>query len=124
MRLVLDTNVLISAIVWEGEAHRLLRSLTQAQIPVFLSNHILEEVERVLARDIGWSVADIEEAIARLLFIMTLVKPQHTHHVIAADPADDNIIDCAVEAAASHIVSYDKHLLTLKEYNGIEIITP
>ena len=124
MRLVLDTNVLISATAWEGEAHRLLRALVHARIPLFSSDHILEEFERVLGRDIGWTTLDIEEAMAHIKFITNVVKPRRVHHVILADPADDNVIDCAVEAAASHIVSYDKHLLALKEYGLIAIITP
>ncbi len=124
MRLVLDTNVLISATAWEGEAHRLLQALVHANIPLFLSDYILKEFERVLGRDIGWTTAEIEEAVTSIKFITHVVKPRRIHHIIPADPADDNIIDCAVEAAASHIVSYDKHLLALNQYQGISIITP
>jgi putative PIN family toxin of toxin-antitoxin system len=86
---------------------------------------LLLEFRRILQTKLHFSDDQITDAIADLLTILSLVKISHTIQEIASDPADNIVLECAVAAKATHIITGDsRHLLPLKQYQGIAIVTP
>ncbi|MBI5066409.1 putative toxin-antitoxin system toxin component, PIN family [Candidatus Woesearchaeota archaeon] len=125
MRIVFDTNVLISATQWDGSvAQKLLFNLINADHNIFSSPDILAEYQKVLKRDLEYTEEDLFSIMEKVLSFLTKVEPTKKLNVIEEDPSDDRIIECALEAEAEFIISYDKHLLKLKEYKEIKIVTP
>lgn len=129
MKVVLDTNVLISATFWNGDSNKILEKVEQKEIEMVISKGILEEFAGVLGyKEIQEKVRDknleMKRTIEKVASISTIVEPRHEFKVIKDDPDDDKFLDCAVEGKAEFIVSQNKHLLKLKEFKGIKIVTP
>ncbi len=125
MRIVFDTNVLISATQWDGSvAQKLLFKLINTEHNIFSSPDILAEYQKVLKRDFEYTDVELVSIMEKVLSFVTKVEPTKRLNVLKEDPSDDRIIECASEAEAEFIISYDKHLLKLKEYEEIKIITP
>lgn len=129
MRVVLDTNVLISATFWDGDSNRILEKVEQKEIEMVVSKEILEEFAGVLGyKEIQEKVRDknleMKRTVEKVASISTIVEPRHKFKAIKDDPDDDKFLDCAVEAKVEFIVSQNKHLLKLKEFKGIKIVTP
>ena len=125
LKVVFDTNVYISAILTSGTPRAaLLESFRREGIEVLISEPILLEIERILRLKIRRSYS---EAMAILMAIRentTLISPESTLAVIEADETDNRIIECAIKGSAQYVVSGDRHILSLKEYQGIRIISP
>jgi uncharacterized protein len=123
MRIVLDTNILISAIGWGGKTGKILEFCIEKKLNLFLSNKILFEVNKVLSRKKFDKIESKhkKEFILFLKEISTIVKPQKKVN-ICRDINDNMFIETAIEANANFIISGDEDLLSLKIYNGIEII--
>ncbi|MBU2495388.1 MAG: putative toxin-antitoxin system toxin component, PIN family [Candidatus Omnitrophota bacterium] len=123
-RVVLDTNVIISGL-WNGPPRKIVDNWQEGEIQVIVSQEILTEYLRVLAR---FNLPPETEDDFLLLFIdparTVFVKPPHTALVIKEDPADNKFLSCALEGKADYIVSGDHHLLQLSCYKMIPIITP
>lgn len=124
IRAVLDTNVVISALIFEGAATALVPAWQRHAFALLVSASLLGEYIRVLhypkfqlSRD---AIGDLVER--ELLPFITSVKVKTTPRVITADPADDHVLACAVAGRADVIVSGDHHLLDLKQYRGIPVI--
>ena len=130
VRIVLDTNVVLSALLWRGTPYRLLYAVRQQeQVELFTSIALLEELAEVLLRPTAAKrLASIgrapREVLADFVDAATLVTPLTVPAVIAADPDDDQVIAAAVTAAADLIVSGDRHLLALGTHGTIRIVTP
>jgi uncharacterized protein len=128
-RVVLDTNVYISALLWTGISHRLLHLAETGDLTLVTTPAIMEELRDVLSRPkfrlrirtLQSSVAELMEA---LLSIVEVVQDLPIEPVVKRDPDDDKISACAAVAQADWIVSGDDHLLSLKRYKGIPIVTP
>jgi uncharacterized protein len=125
MRIVLDTNILISAIGWGGKPNTILKLCIEKKLNLFLSNQILFEVNKVLSRKKfnNIELKHKKEFIIFLREISTIVKPS-TKVNICRDINDNMFIETAIEANANFIISGDEDLLSLKKYNNIEIINP
>jgi putative PIN family toxin of toxin-antitoxin system len=122
---VFDTNVLISATLWEGSvAQKFLFKCIKENIQIFSSQKIIEEYKEILARDFDYIEYEIGEILEKVLQFVTLVTPIKKIDIVKEDADDNKIIECAVESDAEYIISYDKHLLKLKVYLGIKIIRP
>lgn len=131
MRVVLDTNTLVSGIVSSGGPPRRLLDGARAQaFEWYSSTMLLAELLDVLSRDkfamrlrtAGLTPQDIVVALRRLAI---LVEPGDVPRVIAADPDDDHVLACAVAARADLVVSGDRHLLELgSNFQGIRIASP
>ena len=127
MRLVADTNSVISGLLWNGPPARLIDSAVERRITLFSSLPLLVELENVLSRDKfirqlkkrGVSVEEIFEGYAALVEIVT---PVTIAPVIARDPDDDVVLATAIAAKAEFIVSGDAHLLDLRDHAGIKIL--
>ena len=126
MKVVLDTNVIISGLGWPGRERELLLMAASNRFELILSFDIVKEVIEVLQRGKfrGLDSKKILRFINILIEISTVVVPKKHHEVIEGDPDDNKILDCAVEAKADYIVSGDNHLLKLKKYRVVKIIRP
>lgn len=129
-RVVLDTNVLISAsIAAQGFSAAILLAARRQRIRLIVSPYIIEEYSTVIRRPhIARKYSGIEERVDTLIrFLNTraiAIEPQTIAHVVPDDPKDDAILACAVEGMAQYIVTADEHLLRLGRCGGIAILTP
>ena len=125
MKFTLDTNFLVSATQWDHSvAHKLLEKFIRENHELFTTKEILEEFEEILKRDFKYSNEESRNIIERVLQFLTLVTPTEKVIIVKEDPDDNKIIECAIESNSEYILSYDKHLLKLKEYQGIKIVKP
>ncbi len=123
MRIVVDTNVLVSALGWEGNEYILMKKVFAGEVELFSSPEILQEFQKVSRRPrFGFSEDDIEEFTVALLEISTLVMPEKKLKTIKKDPSDNMFLECALEAKADFLVSGDEHLLRLKNLDDIRIV--
>ena len=129
MILVPDTNIYISSIISpKGQAGMLTRAWKEGRVKLALSEDILAEVEEVLGYDRikkhhQWTQQRIASYLTQLRAGATVVNAPAIS-VVEADPTDDKFLACAVKAKADAVVTGDKkHLLPLKVYRGIPIIT-
>jgi putative PIN family toxin of toxin-antitoxin system len=129
LRVVLDTNILISAaIVPEGPSAGTLAAWAAGSFELALSAAILTELSRVLrypriARRLNWSPDDEQTFMAPLLQPELQVSPVR-EITVCRDPADNRVLEAAVAGQADYIVSGDLDLLALGEFEGIPIVTP
>ncbi|MFP3871263.1 MAG: putative toxin-antitoxin system toxin component, PIN family [Candidatus Aenigmatarchaeota archaeon] len=129
-RVVLDTNVLISGIFWEGKPAEIIRKAEDEKIEVVISDQILEELEGVLKRPyfgnnfdcIGKKIREI--SIKFIEIFEGPIEPDESLDVIEKDQSDNRILECAVEGDAEFIISGDKHLLELEEFREMKILEP
>lgn len=129
MKIVVDTNVLISATFWAGDSNRVIEKIEHKELELIISPSLLEEFRNVLGyKEIQDKIRtknlEMKRTIEKIASISTIVEPQLHFHEIKDDPDDDKVLDCAVEGKAEFILSQDKHLLKLKEFKGIRIIPP
>ena len=120
---VLDTNIYISATFWSGKPYLVIQKAVNQEIITFISQSIIAELRRVLSRDFSIQKEDIDDVIESVLFFTHSIKPKEAVSVIKEDPSDNRILECALACKAEFIVTHDKHLLKLKKYKGIKIIT-
>src|SRR5947209_3783 len=113
MRLVADTNVIISALVFGGPPQKVLDLAAGGIVTLCFSRFIQEEAERVLKEKFGWKRDEINRHLGFLLSWGICVTPHSVLTVIHDDPDDNHILECAVAAHADVIVSGDRHLLRL-----------
>ncbi|MFM9879397.1 MAG: putative toxin-antitoxin system toxin component, PIN family [Burkholderiaceae bacterium] len=127
MRLVLDTNVVASALLWGGVPRLLLQAGREKRIELFTSTAILAELTDILGRrkfgkKIAASALTIDQIVDRYAALADLVRPAPTPR-IAPDPDDDVVIGTALAAKADLIVTGDKALLSVAEYQGVRLVT-
>jgi putative PIN family toxin of toxin-antitoxin system len=129
-RVVLDTNILISATLAEhGFSAKIFRAARHQKIRVIISEYILTEYSNVMRRPhIAKKYRGIDlqvDAVIRFLNVRaTIVAPHKIEPIIPADPKDGAILACAIQGNAKYIVSGDEHLLQLGSYRGIKILSP
>ena len=122
---VFDTNVLLSAIGWKGNPFRCLELARAGTVEVVTCQEILDELTDKLESRLAQSSDVITETLSDLLTALRVVSITGGLKEIVADPDDDKVLECAVVANATHIVSGDrKHLLPLDSYRGIRVLSP
>jgi len=122
VRVVLDTNILISAFVFPGGApEEVVRAALEQRIEMVTSPTLLAEFARVLAAKFGWDDAHVEEAVALVARNAVVVRPTTSVRVVRDDPADDRVLEAAAAGRADAIVSGDRHLLRLGVWEGITV---
>lgn len=120
-RLVLDTNVLISAYGFGGKPAELMRAIIGGEHVLITSPALLTEFADKLYSVLGYDDDHVRAAVQQLARLAEIVRPDATLRVIADEP-DDRVLECAVEGRAEVIVSGDHHLLDLGEYGGVPIV--
>ena len=130
MRLVLDTNIVASGLLWDGTPARLIDAAQTGAIEIYTSRILLAELTRILkrakfAKVIAASGVGIDGLVLGYAELATPVEPVPIPPTILAlaDPDDDHVLACALAADAELIVSGDQHLLGLGAFKDIEIIT-
>lgn len=124
MRIVVDTNVIISALVFGGLPRRILDLAAEGIYQLYCSEFIRNEVERVLEEKFAWSREQICSRTEVVFSWATMVRPSMLLASVKDDPDDDRILECAIEAKADAIISGDHHLLHLGSFQNIPIQTP
>ena len=124
MNIVLDTNVLVSGVFWKGNESIVLASCLSKDISNFISPSIIDEFDRVLHYDkFQFNPVEIQHALETILSCSRVILPQVKIDIVNDDPADNKILECAIAANASYIVSGDHHLLQLESYKQINIVS-
>ena len=124
MRVVPDTNVLVSAIVFGGLPGRLVEIAAQGHIQLILSPPLIEELREVLRRKFGFSDAATYQAVTLVRRISIVVEPQREVTIVREDPEDNRVLEAARAGDADIIVSGDHHLLGLKRFGTTPIMNP
>ena len=124
MRVVLDTNVIVSALVFGGLPRQILELAEAGWWRFCYSEDIQAEVRRVLEEKFAWSKPKLDEILPILWMTGDLVVPKLQVQVVKEDPDDDRILECAIAANAKLLISGDRHLLKLRSYRSILIVTP
>lgn len=128
VRVVIDTNVLVSGLLWQGTPGELVDRVYAREIELVTSATLFAELEDVLTRPkflaklvaIGSSSQELLDVVRQA---SVMVSVGNVEPVIADDPDDDHVLACAVAGQAAVIVSGDHHLLDLSSYRDIRILT-
>jgi putative PIN family toxin of toxin-antitoxin system len=123
-KVVLDTNILVSALGWQGNPHKLLQKVIDGKVILFISNEQFEELAKVLDYP-KFNFSEEEKARFKALTsgVAVLVRPTRKLDIIKKDPSDNLILECALVSNADFIVSGDKHLLVLATFKGAKIVS-
>ena len=126
MRVVLDTNAVVSALLFSGVSSKLVSLWQNGLITPLLSRAILDEYLRVLSYPkFELSEEEIKELIQEeILPFAEVVRPKRRLRVVRRDPADNKFLECAVAGKAGVIISGDKDLLSLGRYRRVRIQSP
>ena len=123
MRVVLDTNILVSALLWRGTPHRCLLAVQAGLADLVVSPPILDELRVVLMTKFQFTVPDADEAVKLIRAAADMVEISGQLRVVADDPDDDKFVETARTGRAEIIVSGDRHLLALGSGAGVPVIT-
>ena len=129
-RIVLDSTVLVSAFLTaNGAADAVIHRARDGSVLVYASDAILDETQKVLAyprlvQQYRYTPQDVQAFCDRVRAAVILVSPLPPFPTICRDPEDDMVLACARAAAVQYLVTRDKDLLVLQQYEGIAIITP
>ena len=123
MRVVLDTNVIVSGLNFPGNERIVLDLARRGRFEGYLSPFILQETVGVLERKFGWEGEPLDRVLVTLRNRATLLDPDRIPPVIEGNEADNHILACAVEASADYLVTGDRrHLLPLERIMGVQIV--
>jgi putative PIN family toxin of toxin-antitoxin system len=129
VRIVVDTNVIVSAFLWGGTPRRILDAVEEQRIELFTSRALIAELEDVLSRE--KFAAQLRRTrftsaflLARYTQLATLLTPVEITVAELRDPDDAHVLACALTARAEAIVSGDADLHALGSYQGITVLSP
>jgi uncharacterized protein len=123
LRVVIDTNVVVSALNFGGNPKIVLELARKNGIQNFTSPFIIDEVEKVLKQKFSWQMELVWEVLTDFKNFSHIVNPPETLAAISYPP-DNRILERAVAGRADYLISGDHHLTDLKAYNQIRIVTP
>lgn len=129
MRVVLDTNVIISAFLWQKSLKPIYSAVRQGKITPCFNQATWQELQRALLyKKLAEQLAKVNikpEDITKLLVSRSRFSISRSKTtVIKDDPSDNYFIDCVLSSRASLVVSGDRHLLQLKKFRGVEVVSP
>lgn len=125
MRVILDTNVLVSGIFWSGPPFKILELWRDRKVRLITSPEIIVEYQRV-AMELAekFQTVSIEPLLSLIVASSEIYIPPDLPSQVCKDPDDDKFIACAIASGADFIVSGDKNLLAASGYKGVNIIKP
>jgi len=129
LRVVIDTNVLISGFISrESYPAKLVDGWVEKRFDPVVSEEIIREYREVLTRDRFSALGSVEERLKLLDALLSfehvvLVNPRERICMVKDDPGDDIFLECATAGECEFIISGDQHLLKLKQYKNIKVIT-
>lgn len=125
MKIVLDTNVLVSGIFFSGPPLEILKAWRERKIQLLLSDEVLDEYRRVAA-ELGtqFPAIDISSLLDLITVYSNIIEPVTLPEPVCTDPDDDKFIACAIAGKSGIIVSGDKQLLKVDGYRKIRVIKP
>lgn len=126
-RVVLDTKVWASAVVWGGRPARIVHLAEKGRIQILTSPDVLGEISRVLEYPRLKTILDGANArkdtvLTKIAEISHVVESRHSTRLIKEDPSDNRILDCAIEGKADYMISGDRHLLQLGKFGPVRIV--
>jgi putative PIN family toxin of toxin-antitoxin system len=123
MKVFFDTNVYVAEALLGDAAARMLEASSRASWRIFISSHVLDEIERVLVERLGFArrFGFLTRRRARRRAI--LVEPASSRHRVPKDPDDSPILQAALAAGADFLVTNDADLLALSPYEGLRILS-
>lgn len=125
MRIVCDTNVVVSGILFGGHSRTILMAVAQGRVEAFTSPSLLHELREVLQRrKFRLNPEQVETVMELVRESFTCVTSGAAFSVIADDPDDDRVLEAAYASHASVIVSGDRHLLTLGTWRSVRVLAP
>lgn len=129
MKVTADTNVLVSATFWKGASDKIISKAETKEMQLILSKDIIREYMSVLEYDeiknkIKDKNLEMKLTLRKIISISKNVEPKTKLNIIKDDPDDDKILECAKAGKVNYIISNDRHLLNLKEYDGIKVLKP
>ncbi len=123
-RVVFDTNIYISAIIFGGSPRICLEAARGGDIELFTSKSILFELSSKLRDKFDWSGEDIKEVVVGISKFAQIVAPKEKVSAIKPDPSDNKILEACLEAKADFLISGDKkHVLPIGKFRGTKIIS-
>lgn len=123
MKIVVDTNVVISGIFFGGNPRKIVEAVAAGSIDAYATTEIIDEYTGIIDSMIERKQGRINQSILSPLFSAMKIIETGTNIDVCRDSDDNKFIECAVDAKALYIVSGDNDLLDIKEYDGIRIIT-
>ena len=120
--MTLDSSFWVGTLNARGRSSRLLDMARAGEIRIDISEPIATETIRVLREEFGWDGYRLNDAYQKLSRLSHIVEPKQTLNVIAEDPPDNRILECAAEARSDYIVTWDKDLLRLGQYGRAKIL--
>jgi putative PIN family toxin of toxin-antitoxin system len=129
VRIVLDTNVVLSALLWRGTPYRLLDAIrSRGEARLFTSPALIDELADVLTRPSAAKRLTLvgrtaREVLADYVEVLDVVDPEQVPRVVPDDADDDQVIAAAIAAGADCVVSGDANLLSMGSHHGIPIMT-
>ena len=125
MKIILDSNVLISGIFFAGPPYRILKAWQEGKIKLIISEEILAEYQKV-AEELSqqFPSVDIDQILELLIIHAEIIDTQEFQVTICEDPDDNKFISCALASKSKIIVSGDKHLLKISGYEGVLVLKP
>lgn len=123
MRIVIDTNVLISGVFFGGFPRKILSAVVSQKITACATTEIINEYEEIVQEMINRKQGHINKSIlSPLIKVMEIIEPV-IHVEICRDPDDNKFLECAKDSHALYIVSGDKDLLVIKQFENVQIVT-
>ena len=123
MRVVLDTNVIVSGLNFPGNERIVLELALRGRFELYLSPFIPQEVAGVLGSKFDWAEERSSQALRALGGAATIIQPPRLPEVIAGDHADNRVLECVAAVSADYLVTGDRrHLLPLGEHEGARIL--
>jgi len=123
-KVVFDTNIFISAILFGGNPRVCLNLAREQSIGLFTSKSILLEFSQKLNQKFKWNEQEVREVLEGIKKFAIVVSPKKKMNLIKNDPPDNRILECASHTKADYIISGDKkHILPLKKFGSIRIVS-
>ena len=123
MKVFFDTNVYVAEALNGRAACTVLDATVESRWRIYATQHVLDELDRVLREYIGLGPRSVAMARTRVLARSSMVNVAPSRHVVPGDPADDSILRAALIAGVDYLVTRDSHLLSLDPYEKLRVVS-